>query len=470
MQGSKQREHFSIQVLQICDAILVFLAFWIGDKLRPQLLSFLGESSNTNIGLNQISWLLFVVVPFTPIVLEISGFYRNMMRKTIMESIVQMLRTSAIIGVAVAVMVIFFQMSPSSRLVLVAGLLLSALLLLLRDAAVRRTLKRAAREDGGQRERVVLAGTSEDMQGLLAAMPHEVTDYWDVVEKFDLDVEDLGSLEQVMLENSVQRVIIASRDTVFFKISRVVELCEKQGIEAWVSAGFIRTQVSRPTFDNLGGKPMLVLRATPELSWALLIKGAMDRIGALLFIVCTAPLWLIAMLGIRIFSPGAPVFFCQDRAGKYGKPFKMWKFRTMVADAEAKLAEVKEQMGNEMSGPVFKLENDPRVFPFARFLRKWSIDELPQMLNVLTGDMSLVGPRPLPVYEVKEFEKSEHRRRLSVKPGITCTWQAGGRNTITEWEDWVKMDLEYIDNWSLGLDIKIILMTVPAVLFSQGAK
>ncbi len=148
----------------------------------------------------------------------------------------------------------------------------------------------------------------------------------------------------------------------------------------------------------------------------------------------------------------------------------MWKFRTMVLDAEAQLDELKDEMGNEMSGPVFKLKNDPRVFPFARFLRKWSIDEFPQMLNVIAGDMSLVGPRPLPIYEVSKFEKSEHRRRLSVKPGITCIWQVKGRNTITEWEDWVKLDLQYIDNWSLLLDIKLLIQTIPAVLFTKGAK
>jgi lipopolysaccharide/colanic/teichoic acid biosynthesis glycosyltransferase len=148
----------------------------------------------------------------------------------------------------------------------------------------------------------------------------------------------------------------------------------------------------------------------------------------------------------------------------------MWKFRTMVVDAEARLAEVKEQQGNEMSGPVFKLEDDPRVFKFGRFIRKYSIDELPQFLNVFFGDMSLVGPRPLPLYEVEEFEKSAHRRRLSVKPGITCDWQAGGRNQITEFEDWVQMDLDYIDNWSLGRDIMLLLKTIPAVLFGKGAK
>ncbi len=421
------------------------------------------------IGLYEISWLLFIVVPFTPLILELLGFYRNMMRKTVAKSVNQMLRCLALIGVIVAVAVVFFQMAPSSRIVLTAAFLISGVLLLIRDAVVRSALRKSARDEG-YRERVVIAGAPDEIKELIESMPEEVTDYWEVVKEFDLTAWNLDALEEVLIEHSVHRVIIAARGAVFRQISRTVELCEKQGIEAWVSAGFIRTQVSRPTFDNLGGQPMLVLRATPELSWALLLKGAMDRVGAFFFILCTSPLWLFAMIGIRLASPGAPVFFRQDRAGKYGKTFKMWKFRTMVPDAEAKLAEVKEEVGNEMSGPVFKLENDPRVFPFARFLRKWSIDELPQMLNVLTGDMSLVGPRPLPVYEVKEFEKSEHRRRLSVKPGITCTWQAGGRNTITEWEDWVKMDLEYIDNWSLWLDIKLLLMTVPAVLFGKGAK
>lgn len=469
MFGSKQRDQFSIQALQLCDAFLVLAAFWMADRSRQWMRSFFGLEEMDQIGLFHIAWLLFIVVPFTPLVLELFGFYRNIMRKTMVQSMNQMLRCVGLIGLVVAGMVLFFQMAPSSRMVLATALGMAAMLLLVRDAVVRAALRKSAREEG-RKERVVIAGDPEEIRELLASMPEEVTDYWHVVKEFDISAWNLDALEEILVEHSVQRVIIAARGAVFRQISRVVELCEKQGIEAWVSAGFIRTQVSRPTFDNLGGQPMLVLRATPELSWALLLKAVMDRVGAFFFILLSSPIWLFAMIGIKIASPGAPVFFWQDRAGKYGKVFKMWKFRTMVPDAEAKLDALKEEMGNEMSGPVFKLEDDPRVFPFARFLRKWSIDELPQMLNVLTGEMSLVGPRPLPVYEVKKFEKSEHRRRLSVKPGITCTWQAGGRNTITEWEDWVKMDLAYIDNWSLWLDLKILLMTVPAVLFGKGAK
>jgi lipopolysaccharide/colanic/teichoic acid biosynthesis glycosyltransferase len=141
----------------------------------------------------------------------------------------------------------------------------------------------------------------------------------------------------------------------------------------------------------------------------------------------------------------------------------------MVANAEELLAKVKEEHGNQMSGPVFKLDGDSKFFPFGALLRKLSINELPQLLNVFMGDMSLVGPRPLPLYEVEAFSELSHRRRLSVKPNITCEWQAGGRNQITSFDEWVEMDLKYIDNWSIWLDLKILLRTVPAVLFGKGA-
>jgi lipopolysaccharide/colanic/teichoic acid biosynthesis glycosyltransferase len=221
----------------------------------------------------------------------------------------------------------------------------------------------------------------------------------------------------------------------------------------------------------MGGKPMLVLRSTPELSWALWVKGMIDfLVSAVVLSASIVLIWWWVALFIKIGSPRGPVFFRQKRAGRYGKPFNMWKFRTMHPDAEAQLDDIKESEGNEMSGPVFKLENDPRVFGFGNFLRRTSIDELPQLLNVLRGAMSLVGPRPLPLYEVEQFTKSEHRRRLSVKPGITCLWQVSGRNKITSFDEWVRLDLEYIDNWSLGLDLRILLKTVPAVLIRKGSK
>jgi lipopolysaccharide/colanic/teichoic acid biosynthesis glycosyltransferase len=160
--------------------------------------------------------------------------------------------------------------------------------------------------------------------------------------------------------------------------------------------------------------------------------------------------------------------FRQQRAGLNGQPFTMFKFRTMVSNAEQLKAEMAAL--NEMTGPVFKVTNDPRVTHLGRFLRKYSLDELPQLFNVLRGEMSLVGPRPLPVDEVARFDDVSHRRRLSVKPGLTCLWQVRGRNQIMDFRDWVRLDLEYIDNWSLWLDLKILLRTIPAVLAGTGAK
>ena len=175
----------------------------------------------------------------------------------------------------------------------------------------------------------------------------------------------------------------------------------------------------------------------------------------------------VVAVAVKLTSPG-PVFFRQQRAGLNGRPFTMLKFRTMVTNAE----QLKQELAvlNEMTGPVFKVTNDPRVTPIGKWLRKASVDEFPQLFNVLGGDMSLVGPRPLPLDEVAKFDDMAHRRRLSVKPGLTCIWQVSGRNQVSDFREWVRLDLEYIDNWSLWLDIKILARTIPVVLFGWGAK
>jgi exopolysaccharide biosynthesis polyprenyl glycosylphosphotransferase len=297
----------------------------------------------------------------------------------------------------------------------------------------------------------------------------ETRRYWKVVGRFDMRGGELDEFRQTINREGVGRVLFAVRTADFGRVSEAIEICEVQGVEAWVAASFLRTRIARPTFDFVGNQAMFVLRSTPDLSWSFLLKEVMDRVGALALLVATSWLWAVVWAGIRLSSPG-PVFFSQMRAGRYGRPFRMWKFRTMAVDAEEKLGEVKRELGNDLKGPAFKLEDDPRVFGFGRWLRRFSIDELPQLVNVLRGEMSLVGPRPLPLYEVEAIEKSGHRRRMSMKPGLTCIWQASGRSGIADFESWVEMDLQYIDNWSLWLDVKLLLRTVPAVLCGRGAK
>jgi exopolysaccharide biosynthesis polyprenyl glycosylphosphotransferase len=267
--------------------------------------------------------------------------------------------------------------------------------------------------------------------------------------------------------HSVSRVIFAGGHSHLNRLQEAIAACEIEGVEAWIVADFIRTAIARPDFDIFGTRPMLVFRTTPDLSWSLLVKSVIDWLGALLGLLVTAPLFAIVAVGIKLTSPG-PVIFRQKRSGKNGRPFVMYKFRSMHSDAAMRQAELAAY--NQMSGPVFKIEKDPRVFPFGRFLRRTSWDELPQLLNVLKGEMSLVGPRPLPIYEVEQFENTSQRRRLSMKPGLTCLWQVKGRNEVKNFDDWVRLDLQYIDHWSLWLDFTILLRTLPVVLFGSGAR
>jgi exopolysaccharide biosynthesis polyprenyl glycosylphosphotransferase len=464
-----RKDSFTIQVLQLLDALLVWIAFWAGGEIRELIRNSLGMPLSESNEIAAMAWVLYIAVPFTPLVLERFGFYERIREKPGRKAIFQLLQGLLVIGLIVGLVSVFAKMVDTRRLILGIGMFAVFILLLIRDRITQIWLKKKALSPVGK-ERVVVAGSSEQIDRLLSELGSSAISEWNIVERFDLNNRSVEDLYRLIKDELVERVLFATKDTEFEKVARAVEACELQGVEAWISASFIRNQIARPVFDSVGSKPMLVLRSTPELSWELMCKGLMDIIGSLTLLFLAAPFCVVAAIGVKLSSPGAPVLFSQMRAGRYGKPFKMWKFRTMIPQAEELLQEIKKDLGNKMDGPVFKLDHDPRIFPFGILLRKFSIDEIPQLFNVLSGDMSLVGPRPLPLYEVEAFDQMSHRRRLSVKPGITCEWQAGGRNTITSFEEWVKMDLRYIDNWSIGLDLRILLRTIPAVLFGRGAK
>jgi exopolysaccharide biosynthesis polyprenyl glycosylphosphotransferase len=464
-----RNESFRIQALQLADALLVWLSFWIAWETRDAVREWLGMGVEAGEVRDSINWVLYIAVPFTPLALEFFAFYHRIRTKSTGQAIMQIFKAMVVIALMIGMFAVFAQLWETRRLVLGIGFLMVFFLVLARDRLTAIWLNRQSHLEN-TKERVIIAGTGGEMEALLNELDPEITSGWQVIENFDLELRPVEELFALLKKQSVGRVIFAAKETGFEKVARAVEACELQGVEAWIAASFIRTQIARPVFDAVGDRPMLVLRSTPELSWELLLKGLIDRVGAALIILFTLPLWIIAAVGIRLKSPGAPVLFSQMRAGRYGQPFRMWKFRTMVANAEQMLEQIKKDHGNEMQGPVFKLDNDPRIFPFGSLLRRLSIDELPQLVNVVKGEMSLVGPRPLPLYEVDAICEISHRRRLSVKPGITCEWQAGGRNKINSFEEWVRMDLRYIDNWSLWLDFKILLRTIPAVLFGKGAK
>jgi exopolysaccharide biosynthesis polyprenyl glycosylphosphotransferase len=271
-------------------------------------------------------------------------------------------------------------------------------------------------------------------------------------------------LEQLILTCQVDALIVAVEPDDLSRTRGLLELAERMGVTICYLPQPFEPRLARLRPDYLCGLPAMVCRAAPESQATLLIKAIIDRLGALAGLLLMAPIMALTALVIKLESHG-PVLFKQTRSGLNGRTFQLYKFRTMCADAEGKKETLNHR--NEMSGPVFKIAADPRVTKVGRFLRKYSIDEIPQFLNVLRGEMSLVGPRPPLPREVSRFDPWQHRK-LSVKPGVTCLWQVNGRNRI-DFEEWMRLDLEYIDNWSLWLDAKILAKTIPAVLKGTGS-
>ena len=284
---------------------------------------------------------------------------------------------------------------------------------------------------------------------------------------------DFKNFPTFLRAHEVDEVILDLPLNSFYQeASYIVGLCVQQGILVrFLSDSFyllFDMNLARAELEEFQDYVVLSVYTGAMGGWPILAKRAFDFLASLLLIVVLSPLFLLVAGLIKLTSPRGPVFFVQDRIGLRKRQIKVIKFRTMVPGAEQTITALENF--NEASGPVFKIRNDPRVTYLGRFLRKTSIDELPQLLNVLKGDMSLVGPRPLPLRDYAGFSQDWHRRRFSVKPGITCLWQIYGRDPLSlPFEKWMQLDMEYIDHWTLWLDFKILAQTIPAVIKGRGA-
>jgi exopolysaccharide biosynthesis polyprenyl glycosylphosphotransferase len=275
----------------------------------------------------------------------------------------------------------------------------------------------------------------------------------------------LGELESILMRREIDEVLIALPiRSQYGEIQRAIETCWRLGIRCRYLADVFDHGRSTPRFEDGGRLKTIAMAVAPE-DERLILKRTIDIVCAIVGLVVSAPILAAAAAAVKLSSPG-PVLFSQERHGLHKRRFRMYKLRTMYVDAEARQSELEDR--NEASGPVFKIRDDPRITPVGQFLRRTSIDELPQLWNVLRGDMSVVGPRPLPVRDVQRFTEGALMRRFSVRPGVTGLWQVSARSTL-EFEDWVRLDMQYIDEWSLGLDIRILALTLPAVVRGSGA-
>jgi exopolysaccharide biosynthesis polyprenyl glycosylphosphotransferase len=422
------------------------------------------------------------VLPVWALIFYVNGLYGRRAARTLHTEMSRLFRALVMCALALAVAVVVFRLGFVSRPLLGLFLLLNAV-----GVVIGRGVVRAVILDSAIRRRVLVAGGLDEVRDAAASVETHadwgleligvVSDgtwtaadlaarggaRYRVLGTYDdipaLTARDHHVIDEVLIAPSGRRLHdLQGLESVFLGL-------EEQGIVSRLVVNFLPRSLSGLSFDELGGLPLLTFSTAPHDELVLFVRRSIELVLAGLLLLVLSPLLLVIAVAIKLDSPG-PVLFRQLRCGLHGRPFTFLKFRSMRVDAEA----LKKHLApyNEMDGPAFKMTNDPRVTPLGRFLRRTSLDELPQLWNIIRGDMSIVGPRPAVLEEVRQYEPWQ-RRRLSMKPGLTCLWQVNGRNELT-FEEWMRLDLEYIDNWSLWLDVKIAFKTIPAVLLGRGAR
>jgi exopolysaccharide biosynthesis polyprenyl glycosylphosphotransferase len=456
-----------------------FVAFFIRDNVLP--LVFPERFPTGLYPLTEYLKIYPVVLIIWSLLLFSHHSYHSHRTTPIPDETLTTLRIVAFGTVLLATIAYLVPLRQLSRSWFILFGILSALLLVSEKLAVR-VLARYVRAHGLNYRTILIVGTGK--RALEVATLLERHKYWGYKvigfvsdghrlsngwSRFPLlgSVADLPRILERGIEgqsNAIDEIVFAVARRKLDSLEPVFLMCEELGIRTRVVMNFFPNRVARVELEELENVPFLTFTTTPSNESHLAAKRALDVAISLLILSVTLPVLAVVAAAIRLSSPGS-ILFKQERIGLNGRIFTLYKFRTMIEDAQERRAEVEHL--NEMNGPVFKVRTDPRVTPVGRLLRRFSFDEIPQLWNVLKGDMSLVGPRPPIPEEVWRYERWQ-RRRLSMKPGLTCLWQVSGRNEL-DFNRWMELDLQYIDNWSPSLDLKILLRTIPAVISGRGA-
>jgi len=471
----RQKERIRSGFVFILDLILTasafLVAFWARDALHAYF-----PLGRINVFFEFHMRLLLVIICLWSLLFLITKLYETFKTKTLFQETFAVFKVVFVGSFIIGFGVFFLRYFMISRAVMVFFGLLN-FLFLVGERIVIRGIVKYRRSKGWGLLNIIVVGTGKEAEEIAEVIDQQ--HHWNLRLVGFVAIDGKGHREtikgypvlggrddfpRIVNENVVDEVIFAVTRQSMERLGDLFLLCEEEGIKTRVTLNFFPHIFSQIFLERLQDIPLLTFSTTPANEFALFTKRVMDIVISSVCLIVLSPLFLIVSLLIKMTSEG-PVFFKQDRSGLYYRTFTMYKFRSMVVDAEERKRDLRHL--NEMDGPIFKIRNDPRITGIGEWIRKTSIDELPQLINVLKGEMSLVGPRPHPVEEVREYT-SWQRRRLSMKPGITGLWQIGGRSDTTFAES-MKHDLNYIDNWSLWLDIKILLRTIPAILSGKGA-
>jgi exopolysaccharide biosynthesis polyprenyl glycosylphosphotransferase len=461
-------------------AVAFFTAYWLRDGVLPRLwpAAFTGPF----YPLAEYMPLLPLSLVIWGVLLLSSGTYRSHRTVTLFDEAWTVIRVSFLAPAILTLTIFGLRLGETlledqiSRSWILLFAILAYLFIFTEKVAIRLT-SRYVRSRGLNYRTVLIVGTNDGALDLAYAIDHHR--FWgfrllgfirtgdETPEGFVSTHPVLGGLDdipRIVEQNPVDDVIFSVRRRDLDRLEELFEILQELGIRTRFAMNLFPNHPARVQLEEMDGMPLLTFSSTPTNQLQLLAKRLLDVALSLLTLGVGLPLVLLIAAAIKVTSGGS-VLFRQTRCGLNGRRFTLYKFRTMVHDAEDRREALMHL--NEMRGPTFKLSHDPRVTRLGRLLRKFSLDELPQLWNVLRGDMSLVGPRPPIPEEVAQYKRWQ-RRRLSMKPGLTCLWQISGRNNL-DFDRWMELDLQYIDSWSPMLDFKILLKTIPAVLSGRGA-